>query len=66
MSGNFRTQSLLGAMLEIGADRILFSTDWPFENIDHAAKWFDAVPISEDDRRKIGRDNAVRLFRIET
>jgi predicted TIM-barrel fold metal-dependent hydrolase len=66
VSGNFRTQSLLGAMLEIGADRILFSTDWPFENIDHAAKWFDAVPISEDDRRKIGRDNAVRLFRIET
>jgi len=63
-SGNFRTQSLIGAMLEIGADRILFSTDWPFENIDHAAKWFDAAPISEDDRRKIGRDNAVRLFRL--
>jgi 2,3-dihydroxybenzoate decarboxylase len=53
-------------MLEIGADRILFSTDWPFENIDHAAKWFDAAPISEDDRRKIGRDNAVRLFRLES
>jgi len=65
VSGNFRTQSLLGAMLEIGADRILFSTDWPFENIDHAAKWFDAAPISEDDRRKIGRQNAVRLFRLE-
>jgi 2,3-dihydroxybenzoate decarboxylase len=63
-SGNFRTQSLIGAMLEIGADRILFSTDWPFENIDHAAKWFDAAPISEDDRRKIGRENAVRLFRL--
>jgi 2,3-dihydroxybenzoate decarboxylase len=63
-SGNFRTQTLIDAMLEVGADRILFSTDWPFENIDHAARWFDAAPISEDDRRKIGRDNARRLFRL--
>jgi 2,3-dihydroxybenzoate decarboxylase len=64
--GQLPHQSLIGAMLEIGADRILFSTDWPFENIDHAAKWFDAAPISEDDRRKIGRDNAVRLFPVES
>ena len=63
-SGNFRTQTLIDAMLEIGADRILFSTDWPFENVDHAAIWFDACTISEDDRRKIGRDNAVRLFKL--
>jgi predicted TIM-barrel fold metal-dependent hydrolase len=63
-SGNFRTQTLIDAMLEIGADRILYSTDWPFENIDHAADWFDTAPISEADRRKIGRDNAVRLFRL--
>ncbi|WP_080842491.1 gamma-resorcylate decarboxylase, partial [Agrobacterium tomkonis] len=33
-SGNFRTQTLIDAILEVGADRILFSTDWPFENID--------------------------------
>jgi 2,3-dihydroxybenzoate decarboxylase len=63
-SGNFRTQTLIDAMLEVGSDRILFSTDWPFENIDHAARWFDAAPISEDDRRKMGRDNALRLFRL--
>jgi 2,3-dihydroxybenzoate decarboxylase len=63
-SGNFRTQALLNAMLEIGADRILFSTDWPFENVSHAAEWFDHATISEDDRRKIGRDNARRLFKL--
>lgn len=61
-SGNFRSQSLIDTMLELGADRILFSTDWPFENVDHAANWFDAAPISEADRRKIGRDNARALF----
>lgn len=63
-SGNFRTQSLIDAMLEIGADRILFSTDWPFENIDHAAAWFDAADIAEPDRIKIGRTNALKLFKL--
>ena len=63
-SGNFRTQSLIDAMLEMGSDRILFSTDWPFENIDHAADWFDAASISEGDRIKIGRTNAIKLFKL--
>ncbi len=64
-SGNFRTQTLIDAMLEIGADRILFSTDWPFENVDHAAKWFDSASISEADRLKIGRTNAAKLFKLD-
>ena len=63
-SGNFRTQTLIDAILEIGADRILFSTDWPFENIDHAAIWFDSASISEADRLKIGRLNAQKLFKL--
>jgi 2,3-dihydroxybenzoate decarboxylase len=63
-SGNFHTPALLSAMLEVGADRIMFSTDWPFENIDHAANWFDACDISENDRQKIGRTNARRLFKL--
>jgi 2,3-dihydroxybenzoate decarboxylase len=64
-SGNFRTQTLIDAILEIGADRILFSVDWPFENVDHAAVWFDAASISEADRLKIGRLNARRLFKLD-
>jgi gamma-resorcylate decarboxylase len=64
-SGNFRTQTLVNAMMEIGADRVLFSTDWPFENVDHAADWFDAAAISEADRIKIGRTNAIKLFKLD-
>ncbi|MBB3259858.1 2,3-dihydroxybenzoate decarboxylase [Paraburkholderia bannensis] len=63
-SGNFRTQTLIDAILEIGSDRILFSTDWPFENVDHAADWFDSASISDNDRLKIGRTNAARLFKL--
>jgi gamma-resorcylate decarboxylase len=64
-SGNFHTQSLIGAILQVGADRILFAADYPFERTAEAAEWFDAVPISAADRQKIGRDNAARLLGIE-
>ena len=64
-SGNFHTPALLNTMMVVGADRIMFSTDWPFENIDHAAIWFDAATISEEDRIKIGRTNAQKLFKLK-
>ncbi|OGA05150.1 MAG: amidohydrolase [Betaproteobacteria bacterium RIFCSPLOWO2_02_FULL_62_17] len=64
-AGNFRTQTLIDALLEVGADHLLYSTDWPFENIDHAAGWFDVVSISEADRLKIGRLNAIGLFKLK-
>ncbi|MDB5598710.1 MAG: amidohydrolase [Xanthobacteraceae bacterium] len=64
-SGNFRTQTLIDALLEVGADRIMFSTYWQFENVDHAAIWFDAASISDNDRHKIGRTNAARLFKLD-
>jgi 2,3-dihydroxybenzoate decarboxylase len=64
-AGNCRTQALLNAMLEIGADRILFSTDYPFEEIDEAAIWFESASISEVDRKKIGRLNAAKLFKLD-
>ena len=64
ISGNFRTQTLIDAMLEIGADRILFSTDYPFEDVGQAATWFATAAISEADRLKIGRTNAVKLFKL--
>lgn len=65
VSGNFSTPALLCTMQVVGAGRILFSTDWPFEAIDQAAEWFDACPISEADRRLIGRTNALELFRLQ-
>jgi 2,3-dihydroxybenzoate decarboxylase len=65
-SGNFHTQSLLGAILQVGADRILFAADYPFESTAEAAGWFDQVPISAADRRKIGRTNAEALLGIDS
>lgn len=64
-SGNFRTPTLLSTLLEIGSDRIMYSVDYPFEKHEDAASWFDRCEISENDRRKIGRDNARQLFKLK-
>lgn len=64
-SGNFCTQSLIHAILTVGADRVLFAVDYPFEDHAQAATWFDAAEIAEHDRIKIGRDNARALFGLD-
>ncbi len=61
-SGNFHTPTLLGTLLELGADRVLFAVDYPFEEMEEAAAWFDGLPIAETDREKIGRRNAELLL----
>jgi 2,3-dihydroxybenzoate decarboxylase len=64
-SGNFRTPTLLCTMLEMGSDRIMYSVDYPFETHAEASHWFDHCEISEADRKKIGRENARRLFGLQ-
>jgi 2,3-dihydroxybenzoate decarboxylase len=63
-SGNFSTSALNQAIAEIGVDRVLWSADYPFEDISDAAEWFDAIPFDEAERRKIGRTNAQKLFKL--
>jgi len=63
-SGHFSTPALVNAVAEIGADRVMFSVDYPFEDMSEAAEWFDGAEISEADRRKIGRTNALKLFKL--
>src|SRR5262245_49976363 len=65
-SGNFSTPALLSTMMVVGADRIMFSTDWPFENIDQAAQCFDDATKGDNDRYKIRRSNALRLVQRKT
>jgi 2,3-dihydroxybenzoate decarboxylase len=63
-SGNFHTPSLLAAIQQMGNDRVMFAVDYPFELLEDGARWLDDAPIDDEDRAKIGRDNAERLLRI--
>jgi predicted TIM-barrel fold metal-dependent hydrolase len=65
-SGNFRTQALNDTLSEIGEDRVLFSTDYPYESMHEAAAWFDNAAINDNTREKIGRTNAQRLFGLKS
>ena len=61
-SGNFNDQALITALLTVSADRIMFASDYPYDMSTDAARWIEAAPISENDRRKICYGNAAALF----
>ena len=40
--------------------------DYPFERMEDASDWFDATTtISPEDKRRIGRTNAIELFKLD-
>lgn len=63
-SGNFSTQALHCTILTMGADRILFASDYPYEDYAEAGAFMDTVPIAESDRRKIAYNNAKALYKL--
>jgi 2,3-dihydroxybenzoate decarboxylase len=63
-SGFFSDSALICSMLEVGADRILFSVDYPFESNAPGPRWLERAPISDEDRIKIASGNAKRLLRL--
>jgi len=64
-SGNFCTTTLLNTIQSMGADRVLYAVDYPYENMREAADWFDKIDIiTEDDWNKIARTNAEKLFKL--
>jgi len=64
-SGNFSTPSFQCALAMVGIDRVLFSADYPFETNKDACDWFDNLQIAETDKLKIGRTNAIKLFKLD-
>ena len=63
-SGNSNDQALITSILTVGADRILFATDYPYDVAPDAARWIESAPIAENDRRKIAYGNAAKLLRL--
>ena len=63
-SGVCDAPPLLCSILALGADRILFGTDYPFEDMATATAFLAAAPISEADRAKIAHGNAERLLKL--
>lgn len=64
-SGHFHTKPLLEAIEQIGAERIMFSVDYPYEQMDSGGRWFDDMRLDNATKLKLGRENAARLFKLE-
>ncbi len=63
-SGNFSTPALICSMLELGADRILYSVDWPYVMNLPGTKWMQDLQVSAEDKEKILSGNAKRLLKM--
>jgi len=63
-SGLNYTQTFLDLFLQVGAERIMFSTDYPFVPMENTRKFLDQIPVSRSDREKIAHGNAERLLRM--
>ena len=61
-SGMFTYPPMLCLLQVLGADRVIFSVDYPYASADDARMFWDAVPLSPGDREKVGHLNAERLL----
>jgi 2,3-dihydroxybenzoate decarboxylase len=63
-SGAFSSAALTGAVLEVGADAVMFSVDYPYEDTAEAISGFEGAQLSDGDRAKIAYQNAERILRL--
>ena len=63
-SGNWYEPAFLCTLLALGADRILFAVDWPFEPNTTGVEFLRKLSISDDDREKIAHGNSERYLRM--
>jgi len=63
-SGMFWPPALMCAYLALGADRILFAVDHPYESSKEAVQFINSVPICDSDKEKICHLNAEKLLRL--
>jgi len=64
ISGMYSAEPLNCAIAAVGHERIMFATDYPFEPPDEASDFIDQVPLAEDVRADICRNNAARLLKL--
>jgi uncharacterized protein len=58
------TPAFLDLLMQVGTDRIMFSTDHPYSSMADARAFLDQIPVSPVDRARIAHGNAERLLRL--
>ena len=63
-SGNWYEPAFVCTLLAMGADRILWAIDWPYEANNVGMAFWNKISLSDGDREKIAHGNAERLLRL--
>lgn len=62
-TSGFFTEALLRCAVDVlGADRVMFSVDYPFSDNREGRDFLDQAPLSDADRERIAHGNAERLL----
>lgn len=64
LSGMYSREPLACTIDALGLDNVLFSADYPFEDIDFAASFMDDVDLPAAQKQAIAYDNAARLLKL--
>ena len=64
-SGFFSLPPFMAALLSFGADRILFSVDYPHSPNQAAVDFLERLPVSPADKAKISHANADALLKLD-
>jgi uncharacterized protein len=56
------TQAFLDLLLQVGAERVMFSADHPYAPMGEARAFLDGLPVCPADRERIAHGNAERLL----
>jgi predicted TIM-barrel fold metal-dependent hydrolase len=64
-SGNFLNSALASCILEVGTDRLMFASDYPWETIEDATSFMEKAPLADVDREKLQWRNAARMFGLD-
>ncbi len=64
LSGMYSAEPMNCAIAALGASRVMFSADYPFEDMAEAGHFMDSVVMDEEARADVAHRNATRLFNI--
>ena len=56
--------TFLDLYLQVGAERIIFSTDYPYASMAEARAFLDKIPVCSADKQRIAHGNAEKLLNV--
>ena len=62
ISGVLAAEPLRCALDALGRDKVMFASDYPFEDAEEAGHFMDTVPLSDSERADVAFNNAAKMF----